>query len=130
VPRREAGHLDRDDRGVLADVVPPGPLGAGEGLRLVLGGEDAEGHGNTGGELHLLDAGRGLPRDQVVVRRLATDHAAEADHRVDPPRCGQDARAHGQLEAAGHGLVDHVRRIDAETGQAPTDALGEPVDDG
>ena len=42
---RQARHLDGDHRGVLADVVAPGALRARQRLGLVLGGEDAEGHG-------------------------------------------------------------------------------------
>src|SRR5690606_6133714 len=82
-----------------------------------------------GGELDLLDARRRLTGHEVVVGGLAPDDAAEADDGVDPAGGGEDAGAHRELEAAGHGLDDDVVVVHAELLQAPSGALGEPLDD-
>src|SRR3546814_11323894 len=92
--RCQTGHRHGHDGRVLANVGATWALGAGQGLGLVLGGEDPEGHRHTGAELDLLDAGSRLTGDQLVVGGLAADHAAEADDGVPATRGGEDPRSH------------------------------------
>src|SRR3954465_1827891 len=71
-------------------------------LLVVLHREDAEAARDTGLELHVLDAARGLGADVVVVRRLAADDGADARDALVLARLRADLRGHRQLEAPGH----------------------------
>ncbi len=99
--RVEAGHLDGDGGGLLADVVAAGlRLAAGQRLVEVLGGQHAEHDGPAGVEADAHDPGRGLAGDVLEVRRLAADDAAEADHGVVVG--GQGLGGERDLERARH----------------------------
>ena len=74
---QQVGHLDGDLGRLLALVlVVPGP---GQGLFLVLPGEDAEDDRDAGVELDASEAGGALARDQVEGPGLALDDRAEGD---------------------------------------------------
>src|SRR5690606_22666586 len=107
-PPAQQRHLDRHRGGLLAHVVAPGALRAGERLALVLGGEHAERHGHTGRELDLLHAVGALAGDDVVVGGLAPDHRADADDGVDAARGRQRPGTEGDLEGARHLDLDDV----------------------
>src|SRR5690606_28599247 len=113
-PPAQQRHLHGHRGGLLAHVVPPGALGAGERLALVLGGEHAEGHRHTGRELDLLHAPGALAGDDVVVGGLAPDDRPDADDRVDVAGGGQRPGAEGDLEGARHLDLDDVAGVDLE----------------
>ena len=99
--RVEAGHLDGDGGGLLADVVAARLLlAAGQRLVEVLGRQHAEHDGPPGVQPDAHDPGRGLAGHVLEVRRLAADDAAEADHRVVIG--GQRPGGERDLERPGH----------------------------
>src|SRR5947207_9023925 len=81
-----AGRSDSSDERLLDQRHPHHRMGRGsalvallaagprQGLLQGLAGDDAEAAWDAGGDLHLLDAARGLRADVVVVVRLAPDH--------------------------------------------------------
>src|SRR3954453_2641306 len=73
----EQGHAG-DGEGGVAALVALVAAGAGQCLVHVVAGDDAEGAGDAGLQLHLLDAVRRLGADEVVVVGLAADYDAEA----------------------------------------------------
>ena len=78
-----------------------------------VGGEDAEHDRDSGRQRGLLETPRGLPCDEVEVRRVAPDHRAEAHHPVARSRDGQVLGHQWELERAGNPrdddvVVDHV----------------------
>ena len=111
-------------RGLLTDVVAAGLLvvPSGPAPAAVLGGQHAEDDGVR--RCRAGPAGsprRPVPR-RVVVRGLATDHAAEADDRVDAPGAARTFARHRQLEAAGHpgSSTSSSADPDARPAQRPT----------
>src|SRR5207237_2174753 len=69
----QVGHLEGAPDGLGALLDPR------FGLLHRLAREDTEGHGDSGLERSELQTARGLPGDEVEVRRLAADHASESD---------------------------------------------------
>ena len=92
----QQGHAG-DGEGGVAALVALVAAGAGQGLLHVVAGDDAEGAGDAGRQLHVLDAAGRLGADEVVVVGLAADDDAEAGDAADlgpPPawRCGGGRR--------------------------------------
>src|SRR5690242_16538321 len=72
-----------DGEGGVAALVALVAAGAGQGLLHVVAGDDAEGAGDAGRQLDVLDAARRLGADEVVVVGLAADDDAEAGDAAD-----------------------------------------------
>ena len=72
--QRHAG----DGEGGVAALVALAAAGPGQGLLHVVAGDDAEGAGDAGLQLDVLDAAGRLGADEVVVVGLAADDDAEA----------------------------------------------------
>src|SRR5919109_5216401 len=94
---RRPGRVSRDQRpldqghphhcvGRASALVALVAAGAGQGLLQGLAGDDAEGAGDAGGDLDLLNAPRSLRAHVVVVVRLPADHHAEAGDTGEAPR--------------------------------------------
>src|SRR5215203_1959126 len=78
----EQGHAG-DGEGGVAALVALVAAGAGQGLVHVVAGDDAEGAGDAGRQLDVLDAASGLGADEVVVVGLAANDDAEAGDAAD-----------------------------------------------
>src|SRR5215207_240730 len=79
--------------------------------------QHAEGDGDPRFERRKLEAGRGLARDEVEVRRIAADDAAECDDARVAARLRQRHRRYRQLERAGDGhhrdrIARDARRVE------------------
>src|SRR5215472_16915289 len=90
-------------------------------LRLVLDSENAEADGELMLDGEPLQAARAIAADIVVMRRLATDDAAERDIAVKPRlaraprlRIDRETDRRGNLEGARHGdaLIAGARRVE------------------
>src|SRR3954470_8202909 len=105
----EQGHAGNGEGGVAA-LVALVAAGSGQRLVQVVAGDDSEGAGDIGLQLHLLDAARRLGADEVVVVGLAADDDAEASH-PGVAVFSELLRGEGQLVGARDGdLGDGVRR--------------------
>src|ERR671911_55925 len=87
------------------------------GLVGLLERQHAEGDGDPRLERRELEAGRGLARDEVEVRRIAADDAAECDDARVAARLRQCHRRDRQLERAGDGhhrdrIARDARRVE------------------
>src|SRR5207237_7268963 len=110
----------------------PLDLGARHGLRLALDGEDAEPDRNAVFQREALQAPGAFGADIVVMRRLATDDAAQGDIAVEwpprflPPPFDGDADRRRDLEGAGHGkaLIAGAGGVERQDG-APAELLGD-----
>ena len=99
---------------------------AHEGLVERVGGEDAENDRQAGVELHPLDAGGALPRHEVVVPGVTSDHGAETEHGVDLARLSERAGHQGQLEGTRSPGHRDVAPIGADLGQRVQGAMQQP----
>lgn len=90
--------LDGGFYGFAADVAAG--AGSSEGLLFVVAGEDAEVAGDAGLDGDLLDAGRGLDRDVLIVIGLVADDGAKADDSVVVVRVGGVQGGYRKLEGA------------------------------
>ena len=123
----------------LATMARAGP---GERLRVALGGENAEDHGDIRAPGHGTQAPGGLLADVLEVRRLAPDDAPQRDDRVVPAPTHHPGGGLGQFPGArdpvdvdvpGEGAVFTQARLSSleETlGDLPVEAgdeEGEPV---
>src|SRR4051794_10577675 len=97
----EQGHAG-DGEGGVAALVALVAARARQRLVHVVAGDDAEGAGDAGLQLHLLDAARRLGADEVVVIGLAADDDAEAGDAV-VALVGEDLRGKRELVGAGDG---------------------------
>src|SRR3990170_1106703 len=124
----EPGHLDRGRGGLLAAVAH---LAARAVPRLLLAerGDHAERRRHAGRERDLADAGGGLARDVLEVRRLPADHDAEAHDARVPARPGPVGRGLGQLEGARHPVALDAPRGPPRRPERPERAVHEPLGD-
>src|SRR5437868_1790502 len=132
----EEGHAG-DGEGGVAALVTLVAAGPGEGLLHVVAGDDTEGAGHSGCQLHVLDAAGRLGADEVVVVGLAADDDAEAGdaadlHTADVLRVfAADAvddflGGEGELVGAGHGVVGDVADRHAGHLEAVVGAVEQP----
>ena len=90
-----------DGEGGVAALVPLATAGPGERLLHVVAGNDAEGAGDAGLELDVLDAAGRLGADEVVVVGLAADDDAETGDAGVLAALGVQLRREGELVGAG-----------------------------
>jgi hypothetical protein len=101
--RGELRHLDRHARRVGALLG-----GTDLGLLVVLGGEHGVGDRDPELERDARDAGRALVRDDLEVIRLAADHAADRDQRVEFVGLREPLQRQRNLERARHRADEDV----------------------
>src|SRR4051812_22195550 len=116
--------LHRRHRGLPA-LVPVLAAGAIRRLLERVRRQDPEDDRDAGVVGRSSDALGRAPGDLVVVPRLAADHGAEADHRVEATRGRESPRDEGDLEGAGDPCEHEVVVVDAVTAQACCGALDE-----
>ena len=76
-----------------------------------LGGQHAEDHGHAGLRARVHEAARALAGDEIEVRRVAADHAAERDDRVVRRRSRRTScAASGSSNAPGTRSIEQARR--------------------
>ena len=80
--------------------LPPPALARACSMRVA--GDHAEGAGDAGFQLHVLDAAGRLGADEVVVVGLAADDDAQAGDAGNVAGADQRLRRHRQLVGAGH----------------------------
>src|SRR6476659_5287248 len=121
-----------DGEGGVAALVALVAAGAGEGLVHVVAGDDAEGAGDAGLQLHLLDTTRRLGADEVVMVGLAADDDAEAGDATglsaSPPRSLDVALgSERKLVGTGDGVFADQLRRNARDLKALLRALYQPL---
>ena len=98
----------------LAALVALGDPCAGERLRLVLDGENAEPDGKLWLRARSWMPARALLADMPIVRRLAADDAAERDVAVEMRPCAAPGRGRGKADRGGN--LEGARHGDALIG--------------
>ncbi len=102
-------------------------IGALLRLREILGREHAKTDRRAGGELHVHDSSRALARNEIKVRRLASDNCAERHERVEAIGFDETLARQRQLEAPGNVEDTDVIIGDFAVAQRTLRAVDEPV---
>ena len=89
----------------------------------------AERDGDAGLDPRELEPARRLARDEVEVRRLAADHAAERDHAGVAPRLRERHRRERELERARHGHDENASRATPASSSSASARVEQPVRD-
>jgi hypothetical protein len=99
-------------------------------LRVIVAGEQPEADRRLEIRAGAREAGRGLARDVVEVRRVAANDRADSDERVVALAGEQAPRRDRQLPRAGHPNDVHVIGSSAVADQGVERPVDEPLDDG
>ena len=108
----------------LVALVAPGPR---QRLLHRVAGEHAEGAGDAGVELDVLDAARGLGADEVVVVGLAADHGAEAGDPGDVAGADQASRRAAARRRPGTRTWSTFRTLTPASSKPSSAPLQQPV---
>ena len=109
---KQVRHLDRNVHR-FATFVHAGRGGPFERLLDVFDGQHPENDGHTRVQRSLTDTARRLARDEIEMRRVTADDAAQGHDRRIPPAGRQSLRGNGQLEGARHARHQQVARLAA-----------------
>ena len=112
--REGVGHLERGSRR------PGAAIDARLGLLGRVAGEQAERDGHAGLDPGQLEPARRLAGDEVEVRRLAADHAAERDHARVARVFASAIAAIGSSNAPGTGMTSTASRETPASSSAPS----------
>ena len=127
--RQDGDHLRGGVGGAFAGMAV---LAAGPVPRLLLGvgRKDAEDDRQMFGQGNILDSSSTLAGDEIEMRRVASDDAAEADHCRHPARPRQRLRRQRKLEGARNAVYLNAILLYPQLAQASETALEQFLDDG